>query len=115
MPTLLDLHSFRSAIKVKYDPSRRAISHPCGESVGEGKCAWESDLRKQAGEGSVFFPKSEIPRVGEEEMDGSQSGGRRSRGRLKQPVVRFGTSVNDLPKSIDLNGWKTNRSFVQME
>ncbi|GBN69543.1 hypothetical protein AVEN_34284-1 [Araneus ventricosus] len=34
---------------------------------------------------------------------------------LKQPIVRFGASVNDPPKSIELNGWKTNRSLVQME
>ncbi|GBL75600.1 hypothetical protein AVEN_154925-1 [Araneus ventricosus] len=36
-------------------------------------------------------------------------------GRSKWFEVRFGASVNDLPKSIGLNACTTNRSFVQME
>ncbi|GBM51983.1 hypothetical protein AVEN_32108-1 [Araneus ventricosus] len=48
-------------------------------------------------------------------MSGSQSGKGRSTEGSKQPVVRFRTSVNDLPKSIDLNRWEINRSLGQME
>ncbi|GBM88963.1 hypothetical protein AVEN_269063-1 [Araneus ventricosus] len=93
------------AVKIKYDSSRRAINHPCvGGRVGEGESGWELQLdwRKQGGNGVCSPP----PLVGR-----SQSGGRTSKG-IDAAVVRFGASVNDPPKSIDLNRWKTNRSLV---
>ncbi|GBM61825.1 hypothetical protein AVEN_80462-1 [Araneus ventricosus] len=68
-----------------------------GGELGRGKCV--GDWRNQGGEGSV---------------DGSQSGGRRRRRGIEALVVRFGTSVNDLPKSIDWNEWNTNQLLVQM-
>ncbi|GBM40264.1 hypothetical protein AVEN_152468-1 [Araneus ventricosus] len=42
------------AIKMKYDPLRRAINHRCVESVGEGESAWELrlDWRNEGVEGA---------------------------------------------------------------
>ncbi|GBN09204.1 hypothetical protein AVEN_232015-1 [Araneus ventricosus] len=64
IPTRLVFHSARLVIKVKYDPSRQPINHPCViGSVGESECAWELRLvwRNQGGEGRMLSLKSEIP------------------------------------------------------
>ncbi|GBN73419.1 hypothetical protein AVEN_65817-1 [Araneus ventricosus] len=80
---------------MKYDSSRRAINHPCvGEHWGGG--IWVGvavRLGKSGEEGSVLSQKSEIP-------SGS-----------KRPIVHFGASVNDPPKSIDLNGGENELFF----
>ncbi|GBM31382.1 hypothetical protein AVEN_99602-1 [Araneus ventricosus] len=70
------------------------ISPAC---VGERECAWElqSDWRNQGGEGEDAFP-----------WGGGVAGS-------KRPIAHFGASVNDPPKSIDLNRWKTNRSWAK--
>ncbi|GBN61687.1 hypothetical protein AVEN_217223-1 [Araneus ventricosus] len=80
---------------------RRAINHLCA-------CELRSDWRNQGGEWRVLaLKRGNPPCVGvgvsleEEEIEAA--------------VVRFGASVNDPPKSIDLNGWNINQSFCQME
>ncbi|GBN32631.1 hypothetical protein AVEN_59646-1 [Araneus ventricosus] len=89
---------------MNYNSSRLALNHPClcGEPWG-GENVWELRLywRNQGGEGRVLRGN---PQCGRGRVGGSQSG-----------VRSFGASVNDLPKSIDLNRWKTNRSLGQME
>ncbi|GBN59353.1 hypothetical protein AVEN_101243-1 [Araneus ventricosus] len=94
------------AIKMKYDPSRLAINHPCvwWESWGWGKCVGVAVRLEKSGRGRCFLQKQKSPVWGR--VGGSQSGGRRSRW-----IARFGASVNDLPKSIDLNRRKNKPIF----
>ncbi|GBN76220.1 hypothetical protein AVEN_7584-1 [Araneus ventricosus] len=70
----------------------------CGGGAGRGMCVG-TRMRNQGREERVLSPESENPQC--------------AGGGLKWLVVRFEASMNDPPKSIALNVWKTN--LVQME
>ncbi|GBN95096.1 hypothetical protein AVEN_33030-1 [Araneus ventricosus] len=88
---------------MKYDSSRLAINL-CVWSVGERESSWELKVRL------------EKSRMGKEDTRGYPVWvGVSLAGVGVGGEVRFGTSVNDLPKSIDWNEWNANHLLVQIE
>ncbi|GBM33300.1 hypothetical protein AVEN_101632-1 [Araneus ventricosus] len=66
IPTLLNFHSSRLAIKVKYDPPRRAINHPCAVGEGGNVCEGQTgEIRVRRGASSLQKAKIASVRQGE--------------------------------------------------
>ncbi|GBO20106.1 hypothetical protein AVEN_88715-1 [Araneus ventricosus] len=87
---LMDFYSSRSAIKVNNDSSRRAINHPCVEgSVGRGNVRGSEIGEIRAGGKDALSKKRQTTVWGRGSVGGVEGS--------KQPLVRFGTFVNDPP------------------